>query len=117
MIIALTIDEPSKHSVNSKLFGRCEFFWFFDTETSREEIRVNPFAATFGGAGIQTAQMMIENNVDVVITSKVGTNAARILNSGGIKIYYANAEDKNATYVLFQFLAGKLELNDSMKSA
>jgi predicted Fe-Mo cluster-binding NifX family protein len=116
MKIALTIDEPSKDSVIAKLFGRSKFFWYFDKQTSIEEIRANPYAATFGGAGIQAAQLMIEKGVDVVITSQVGENAARILNAGGIKIYYAQAGEKNANFILYRFLAGELEIIKSMKS-
>jgi Uncharacterized conserved protein len=38
------------------------------------------------GAGIQSAQLLLDKGVSTLITGQVGPNAQRVLESGGLKI-------------------------------
>ncbi|MBU1299460.1 MAG: hypothetical protein KKF20_07230 [Bacteroidetes bacterium] len=59
----------------------------YDQEKSAEEILSNPFASELGGAGIKSARLLIENNVEIVITKQIRMNPLRFLNTANIKIY------------------------------
>jgi predicted Fe-Mo cluster-binding NifX family protein len=93
MLTAVTIDSPIINSLISHNFGRCAFFILFDEEKNSTEILQNPFANTIGtGAGIQLAQLLIEKNVDSVITKQIGLGPLRLLISADIKVYQCSTE-------------------------
>lgn len=88
MNIAVAIQKPEIHSAVSKGFGKSEYFLFFDSQSNSKRIVRNPFLETFGGAGIQTAQLLIENNADAVIVNQIGWNAFIVLGSAGVKVFH-----------------------------
>ena len=69
-------------------FGRCPFFIIFDTLTNKI-ITAYPNNAqnAAGGAGIQAAQSLINDQVDTVIVPQIGPNAWNVLKNANIKIY------------------------------
>ena len=67
--------------------GRCQYIIIFDTDTNQFESVQNPNVMSAGGAGIQTAQLIADKNVEVVITGNVGPNAFRTLSAASIKVY------------------------------
>jgi len=68
-------------------FGRCSYFIIYDTETGETESIQNVGSGAMGGAGVLSAQTIINKGVDVLITGNVGPNAFHTLTAGGIKIY------------------------------
>jgi predicted Fe-Mo cluster-binding NifX family protein len=68
-------------------FGRCSYFIIYDTETEKTESIKNEGLGAMGGAGILSAQTMINKGVEILITGNVGPNAFYTLTSGGVKIY------------------------------
>lgn len=68
-------------------FGRCVNFLI--TNEKGEQLTVIPNEAAFrgGGAGIQAAQVMIDNDVSVVLTGNMGPNAFGVLKGAGVEIY------------------------------
>lgn len=67
-------------------FGRCAYFIFYDTDTDNFESVQNPNVMASSGAGIQSAQLVINKGTQVVITGNVGPNAFGIFNSAGISV-------------------------------
>lgn len=68
-------------------FGRSEYFIFVDSETLEFEAIKNPNADAMGGAGIQSGQLVLEKQPDVLITgNNVGPNAFQILKTTNISI-------------------------------
>ena len=68
-------------------FGRCPYFVVVDLESKRFEAVPNSAAASGSGAGIQAAQMVASNQVQVVITGSVGPNAFRALSAAGATVF------------------------------
>ena len=106
MIIAITSDGSELSSLVAEKFGRTPFIIFFDTEKNTFESIRNPYADLFGGAGIQTAQFIIENNASAVITVDIGSNPFRFLHSTDVKVY--SCLRKQVHEVVKEFLEEKL---------
>jgi predicted Fe-Mo cluster-binding NifX family protein len=67
-------------------FGRSKHFIIFDPETLQHEAVDNSNAAAGGGAGIATAQMIVDKGVRAVLTGNCGPNAYRVLSAAGIQV-------------------------------
>lgn len=93
------ISAQGKHlgSQTDPRFGRSPYFLIIDVDTLDFEAVSNPNVNVVGGAGIQSAQLVIEQGVDLVITGSCGPNAFRVLDAAGIKIFEgANGTVKEA---------------------
>jgi len=84
--IAVTASGPGLDSQVESRFGRCPYFIIVDTDTMEYEAIHNPNVQVGGGAGIQSAQMMAQNDVELVLTGNCGPNAFRVFSQAGIKI-------------------------------
>ena len=110
MKIVIPVDEKTLESKVCVSFGRTPYFLIYDVETKESIFIDNSAAASTGGAGIKAAQIIVDNKADVLLTPRLGENAAEVLKPAEIKIYKtitASAEDKIDT-----FIAGKLTLLD-----
>jgi predicted Fe-Mo cluster-binding NifX family protein len=108
MKIAIPVDEKSLESNVCVSFGRAPYFLVYDTETKESIFHDNGAAANTGGAGIRAAQMIADNKVNILLTPRLGENAADVLKSAEIEIYKtttASAKDN-----IDVFIAGKLPL-------
>lgn len=79
----------SAASLDSKVdarFGRCPYFVIVDSETMGYTVVTNDSTNAAHGAGIQAAQTVANQGVEVVITGNVGPNAFNVLNAAGIKV-------------------------------
>ena len=80
-------------------FGRTPYFMLYDTENNKSRFINNSAANSQGGAGIKAAQIIVDNNADVLITPRCGQNAAEVLIAANVKIYKAinNSIEENLT--------------------
>jgi predicted Fe-Mo cluster-binding NifX family protein len=117
MKIALSLIENSLESQIDQRFGRCKYFAFVTVEnekiTNTEFIENN--AATEGhGAGLKAAELMGENNVDIILTGELGPNSKQVLSGLGIKAYSASGKLEDAVK---NYLDNKLnEITDASES-
>ena len=87
MKIAIPVNNNSMESGVCESFGRAEYFLIYDTKTKENAFLDNAAAASKGGAGIVAAQALVDSEIDALLTSRCGENAAEVLNAANIKIY------------------------------
>ncbi|MCK4251528.1 DUF5320 family protein [candidate division WOR-3 bacterium] len=86
MKIAITSTGQDLTSQIDPRFGRSPYFIFVDPETMQFEAIENPNVNAMGGAGIQTAQLIANKGVEVVLTGSCGPNAFQTLQAAGVKV-------------------------------
>ena len=109
MKIAITASKPDLSSPVDPRFGRCPYFIITevkDNKIGEIEIIKNKNIDQTGGAGISTAQLMAEKDINVVITGNVGPRALDVLNQFNIEVY---SEEGTIKDVLQKLIDGKLK--------
>jgi predicted Fe-Mo cluster-binding NifX family protein len=93
----------------SDVFGRCPYFIIAEIEGKKikgiEAVK-NESIDQMGGAGISTARLVADKNVNAVITGNVGPRALDVLRQFNIEIYSYDGTVKTA---LQTFVDGKIE--------
>ncbi|HHT25299.1 MAG TPA: dinitrogenase iron-molybdenum cofactor biosynthesis protein [Clostridiaceae bacterium] len=87
MKIAIPADGKNMESNVCVSFGRAPYFLIYDVETKKSIFINNSAAASTGGAGIKAAQIIVDSKANVLITPRLGENAADVIKSADIKIY------------------------------
>ena len=106
MKLAVTAKGKTLEDQVDARFGRCPYFVLVDSESLETEAIENPNTALGGGAGIQSAQVMSENDVGVILTGNCGPNAYRTLAAAEIDVFVgASGTVKEAVE---QYKAGQL---------
>lgn len=86
MKIAVTSQGQTLDDAVDPRFGRAPFFLIIDPDALSCEPLPNPNLELGGGAGIQSAQLMAERGVTVVLTGNCGPNAFRTFGAAGIQV-------------------------------
>lgn len=87
MKVCVTANGSTLESTLDPRFGRADYFVIVDTNTMEFEPVENSAAQAAGGAGITSAQSVVDKGITVVITGNVGPNAMNVLKAGEIEIY------------------------------
>lgn len=87
MIIAVSSTGRSLSSMVNPRFGRSSCFVVVDTATGDHRALDNSAAESRGGAGIETARLLLDNGVDAVVAGYVGPHAFDALKASGIKVF------------------------------
>lgn len=107
MIVAVSSKGMDLNSEIDPRFGRCEYFLVIDSDSEQliKSIK-NENASAEGGAGTKSAQVLVRERVESVITGNIGPNAFSVLSAAKLKIYTgASGYFKDA---LIKFKAGEL---------
>ncbi|SDY75099.1 NifB/NifX family molybdenum-iron cluster-binding protein [Tindallia californiensis] len=87
----MKIAVPSEHqTLNAEVcpsFGRAPFYVIYDSENKTTDYLQNTAAGSQGGAGVQAAQFIVDQQVEAIITPRCGKNAAAVVQEAGIKLY------------------------------
>ena len=86
MKVAISATGPTLDDEVDPRFGRCQHFIIVDPDTMQFEALENTSAMAAGGAGISTAQMIVSQGAQVVLTGNCGPNAYQVLSAGGIQV-------------------------------
>jgi len=109
MKIAVSSTDKNIKSNVSDVFGRCPYFIVAEIKNDKiekTEAIKNESTEQMSGAGISTAQLMAEKNVNVVITVNIGPRALDVLDQFNIEIYSGQGVVKD---VLQEFIDKKLK--------
>jgi len=88
MIVAVSAGGPELSSAVDSRFGRAAWFVFVDLDTDAVRAVKNEQNLTaVQGAGIQSAQRVVEQGAGAVITGHCGPKAFRVLSAAGAAIY------------------------------
>ena len=90
MIIGIPVDKGSMDGNISDHFGRTEFFLVINTEDNEAKFIENEAINAQGGAGIIAAQVLVDNNIDSLISPRLGQNAFEVISGADITIYESN---------------------------
>jgi len=92
MKYAISSMGSTPNSAMDMRFGRASSFLLYDSDAKTYTSISNAGASVMAqGAGIQTAQAVIDAGAEAVITGRVGPNAEAALNRAGIPIYLVAA--------------------------
>ena len=86
MKVAISSSGTDQSAQVDPRFGRCQYFLIIDTESGNTEAVPNAAQSAGGGAGIQAAQTVADQNVETVLTGNVGPNAHRALQAADITV-------------------------------
>ena len=87
MIVVISSTGTDQGSAIDPRFGRCAYYMVYDMEQDNYKAVENQSRNATGGAGIQAAQTVADMDAGAVITTNIGPNAFRVLDSAGIKVY------------------------------
>jgi predicted Fe-Mo cluster-binding NifX family protein len=93
-------------------FGRAACFLIIDADSLEWEAISNPAIHTSGGAGIQAAQFVADQECDAIVSGDFGPNAYNALKTAGLKMYLFGS-CRTAHEVIQKFISGQLEQLDS----
>lgn len=71
----------------SPIFGRCAYFLIVESETMEATALTNRAVGASGGAGIQSAQYVLRQGAEVVISGNMGPNAMQVVKAAGVPVY------------------------------
>lgn len=112
MKIGIPVNDKKDETTVCISFGRTPYFLIYDTETNERKYIDNSAAASQGGAGIKAAQILVDEKVEAVLTTRCGENAAQVLNPAGIKLY--KTVNTLVEKTLEDFKEGRLNLLDEI---
>ncbi len=112
MKIALPVDGNSLESQVCISFGRAPYYLVRDTETKTDNFITNTAATQSGGAGIRAAQIVADQEVNVLLTPRCGVNAAEVIQAAGIEIYKTEGDSIEGN--IEAFLDGRLSALDEI---
>ncbi|MBA1336951.1 MAG: hypothetical protein HPY66_3387 [Firmicutes bacterium] len=88
MKVCISSKGDSLDSTMDPRFGRAAYFVITDIDTMEYVVIENAAAASGGGAGITSGQLMVDKAVAAVITGNVGPNAMNVLKAANIEAYH-----------------------------
>ena len=103
MKIMIPLDEDQKSVC--QVFARAPYFLCGDANGA--QVLENPAVSAAGGAGLQAAQFIVDQQAQALVTMRCGQNAADIFAAADIKIFEADRA-KDAAENLADCLGGKL---------
>lgn len=101
MKIAITSESKTLSSKVDDRFGRAPYFIIVDTDTLGYKVLDNIAASQTSGAGTKAAEILINEGVEALISSNLGSNAREVLKAANIPVYKAVAGDVRSNVEIF----------------
>ena len=111
MKIAISATDGNIEAPYAPNFGRAAYFVLMDTDTDTWQAVANPGMSASGGAGVQAAQLVINQGAQAVISGSFGPHAYQALEAAGLPMYLAPAGIASSVRQLVDwFKAGRLHV-------
>ena len=91
MKIAVSVVAPEANAAFESRFGRAAAFLIIDTHSGERQAIANPAAQSGSGAGIRTAELLIRQGVEVIISSAFGPKASEVLRASRVRLYQTDS--------------------------
>lgn len=114
MKIAIPVNEKSIEEKISDNFGRPNYYLIYNSESQEEKYVDNTAAQLSSGAGVKAAQILVDQKPDVLLTPRMGENAAIVVKTADIEIY--KSLDRSARENIEAYLNGELEILQEIHS-
>ncbi|MBF0106083.1 MAG: PDZ domain-containing protein [Deltaproteobacteria bacterium] len=85
--LAVAANYPDPTANISQSFGQSHYFLVVELDNNQYEVVTNPNYNDPNGSGIQTAQFLLDNQVDAVVTNQIGDAALMELKKLNIHLY------------------------------
>lgn len=108
MKIVISSQSNKETSALDPRFGRCAYFAIYDTNQKTFEFKENLNIHESQGAGISSAQSVVDLGVASVITGNLGPKAKQVLDGNGVSGY--RAENMTLLEAVNAFENNSLEL-------
>lgn len=108
MKLIITATSPDLNAQVDPRFGRAAHFLIIDLDSMEWQAVTNPALNTSGGAGIQAAQFVADQECDAVVSGNFGPNAYNALKTAGLPMYLFGS-CQTPSEVIEQYKAGQLE--------
>jgi predicted Fe-Mo cluster-binding NifX family protein len=109
MRICIPSKGPEPGDLVDERFGRAPYYLLYDNESEAIESHKNPAAEGMGGVGPRAAQFLLDKNVNVLITARVGGNALGALKAGGIIILLYEEAGRTVSDAISAYKRGGLK--------
>lgn len=86
MRVAITATDADLETKVEPRFGRCPYFLLVETDDLSFEALENPNVTAGEDAGIQSARLVMDQGVKVVLTGTCELRAERALRANGVKV-------------------------------
>ena len=90
MNILITSQANHKNALVDERFGRCDYYCIYNTNEKDFIFHNNLSKSANQGAGVSFSQKVLESNIDVILTGKIGPKALDILASSNINAFEVN---------------------------
>ena len=84
--ICLSATDKGMDSDIDPRFGRAPYFLILDPSAQQIEVVRNPYLEDAQGAGISSAQMLVDKGVRIILTGQVGPKADQVLRAAGVQV-------------------------------
>ncbi len=107
MKIVVTAQGKKSSDLMDPRFGRCQYFYLYDTDNNLEKVIENLANKVMGGAGIKAANLLLKEKIDVIITGDLGPNARQVLKNNQVKVF--TSEVKKVSEIIDDYQNKKLK--------
>lgn len=108
MKVAIPVDENHPDTAVCASLARAPYYLIKDTVSNELTFIENTAANSQGGAGVKAAQLLVDQQIEALLTPRCGQNAAEVLNAAKMEIY--KTEYPSAKENLTAFNSGLLAM-------
>ena len=85
--IAVCSTGASSSSPVDERFGRCAYFMIWDPQTGDFTALENTVTDSAHGAGTGAVQALLQNQVELILSQRIGPKAFAVIEQAGIKVF------------------------------